>query len=59
MVEYITGDSVEDRLSWPDAVEALVQGHRRPKAEVGDLFLGRPGQRCSTVPPMSRRSATR
>jgi ornithine cyclodeaminase/alanine dehydrogenase-like protein (mu-crystallin family) len=40
MVDYITYEAMVGRLSWPDAVKALAQGHRQPKAHVGDLFLG-------------------
>jgi ornithine cyclodeaminase/alanine dehydrogenase-like protein (mu-crystallin family) len=56
MLEVITSDSVEGRLSWPDAVEALARGHRQPKAEVGDLFLGPAGatllDRAAFVPTL-------
>ncbi len=34
------GYDAAERLDWPGAVEALRAGHRRPKAEIGDLFLG-------------------
>ena len=40
MVEYITYEAMDGRLSWPDALEALAKGHHQPKAQVGDLFLG-------------------
>jgi ornithine cyclodeaminase/alanine dehydrogenase-like protein (mu-crystallin family) len=40
MVDFITYEAMEGRLSWPDAVKALAQGHRQPKAQTGDLFLG-------------------
>ncbi|SEN80156.1 ornithine cyclodeaminase family protein [Palleronia pelagia] len=28
------------RLTWPDAVEAIRAGHERPRADLGDIFLG-------------------
>ena len=39
-VRQITYDDAIDRLSWADAVEALREGHRKPKAEIADMFLG-------------------
>lgn len=37
---YIPYETTIDRLNWPDAVEALRQGHRLPRAQVGDVYLG-------------------
>lgn len=36
----ITYDATVDKLTWPDAVEALRSGHLLPKAQVDDIFLG-------------------
>ncbi|HVL21954.1 MAG TPA: ornithine cyclodeaminase [Amaricoccus sp.] len=38
----ITYDQAIGRVAWPGAVEALRAGHRLPKAEVADAFLGPP-----------------
>ncbi|MGG7567779.1 ornithine cyclodeaminase family protein [Rhodovulum sp. DZ06] len=38
--EFITYDAARPALSWTGAVEALRAGHQRPRAELGDLFLG-------------------
>lgn len=40
MTRLITYNDTIHRLSWPDAVEALRQGHMLPRAEVSDAFLG-------------------
>lgn len=37
---FITPDMAEAGLTWPAVVDALEAGHRLPRAEVGDLFLG-------------------
>lgn len=39
-MQHITYDAVNARLSWPDAIEALKEGHNAPKPEVSDMFLG-------------------
>lgn len=36
----LIGYDVAPNLDWLGAVEALREGHRRPRAEIGDLFLG-------------------
>ncbi|CAM4056297.1 ornithine cyclodeaminase family protein [Palleronia rufa] len=36
------GADIAPRLDWRGAVAALESGHRRPRAEIGDLFLGPP-----------------
>lgn len=36
------------KLNWRDAVEALRQGHMRPRAEIGDIVLGPPSARLLT-----------
>jgi ornithine cyclodeaminase len=38
--DFITYETGFEQLSWKDALLALEAGHRRPKAEVADLFLG-------------------
>jgi ornithine cyclodeaminase len=35
----LTAGDVEDRLDWLSMVEAITEGHRCPRAEIGDLFL--------------------
>ncbi|WP_375261228.1 ornithine cyclodeaminase family protein [Palleronia sp.] len=35
-------DDARPRLSWTDTMEAIREGHMRPRAEIGDLFLGPP-----------------
>lgn len=37
----IVGPQAQDRLNWIALTEALVDGHRAPKAEIGDTFLYR------------------
>lgn len=37
---FIRHEEAVGLLSWPEAVEALRDGHRRPRAEVADMFLG-------------------
>ncbi|WP_425100196.1 ornithine cyclodeaminase family protein [Tropicibacter sp. S64] len=39
-MRYISYDDTIARLSWPDAVEALRAGHRLPRAQIADMFLG-------------------
>ncbi|MEQ9394615.1 hypothetical protein [Haliea sp.] len=39
---YISYDNVIDLISWQRAIDALRSGHRRPKAQIADLFLGPP-----------------
>jgi len=39
-MRQITYDDTIERLSWPDAVNALKEGHRLPRAQVADMFLG-------------------
>ncbi|MDP5308883.1 ornithine cyclodeaminase family protein [Paracoccus spongiarum] len=41
-LQILTHDAVAGRLSWPEAVEALQQGHLLPPAEIRDVFLGPP-----------------
>jgi len=41
MVRYITEADVADGLDWLSMTEALAEGHRQPKAEVGDTLLTR------------------
>jgi ornithine cyclodeaminase len=36
----VTYEEMIDRLSWSEAVEALRDGHLRPRAEIADMFLG-------------------
>ncbi|SFG48501.1 ornithine cyclodeaminase [Palleronia marisminoris] len=36
----ITYDATRPRLSWTDTMEAIRAGHTRPRAQIGDLFLG-------------------
>lgn len=38
----ITYDSAIDHVSWSGAIDALRAGHKMPKAQVNDLFLGPP-----------------
>jgi ornithine cyclodeaminase len=40
-VPYITAADVAGRLDWLRMVEALAEGHRGPRAEIGDRFLHR------------------
>ncbi len=40
-VELIPFDEAEALLSWPALTDALLDGHLRPKAEIGDTFLYR------------------
>ncbi len=37
---FIGYDELSSKLNWVKAVEALRAGHLRPKAQVGDIFLG-------------------
>lgn len=37
---YISYDSTIELVKWNEAIEALRIGHRLPKAEIADLFLG-------------------
>lgn len=37
---YISHDSAIGLISWENAIQALRNGHLRPKAEVADIFLG-------------------
>lgn len=39
-IRQITYDDTIEHLSWPDAVAALREGHRLPRAQVADMFLG-------------------
>ena len=39
-VRQTTYDNAIDRMSWTAAVEALRDGHLKPKAEIADMFLG-------------------
>jgi len=41
MTIEIIGPEAESRLDWIALTEAMVAGHRRPRAEVGDTFLRR------------------
>ncbi len=41
MTRHITKADVEGRLTWPMIVEALREGHWRPKAAIDDTFLTR------------------
>lgn len=40
-IPVITAADVEHRLDWLALVEALAEGHRGPRAEIGDQFLTR------------------
>lgn len=40
IIRQITYDDTIEHLSWPDAVAALREGHRLPRAQVADMFLG-------------------
>lgn len=44
----IVGPDVEPRLDWLKLTEALEEGHRLPRAEVGDTFLRRKGDTLLT-----------
>ncbi|MAM62873.1 ornithine cyclodeaminase [Maritimibacter sp. UBA3975] len=37
---FITYEDAAGKVSWPDVISALEAGHRRPRAEIRDLFLG-------------------
>ena len=37
---FISYEDVADRVDWGDVMRALEEGHHRPKAQLGDLFLG-------------------
>ena len=39
-IRQITYDDSIEHLSWTDAVAALREGHRLPRAQVADMFLG-------------------
>ena len=39
-MQHITYDAVNAQLCWVDAIRALEEGHRAPRAELGDMFLG-------------------
>ncbi|SMC92008.1 ornithine cyclodeaminase [Primorskyibacter flagellatus] len=39
-MQHITYDAVNAHLSWPDAIQALKEGHKAPKPELDDMFLG-------------------
>lgn len=39
-IRQITYNEAIEYLSWADAVEALREGHRLPRAQVADMFLG-------------------
>lgn len=39
-MQHITYEAMAGKLSWTGAVAAMEAGHRAPKAQVGDLFLG-------------------
>jgi ornithine cyclodeaminase/alanine dehydrogenase-like protein (mu-crystallin family) len=41
MVPYITAGDVEGRLDWLRVADAIAEGHRRPRAQIGDRFLTR------------------
>ncbi|TRD21995.1 ornithine cyclodeaminase family protein [Palleronia caenipelagi] len=43
-LRMITGDDLPDAPDWHAAVAALEAGHRLPRAEVGDIFLGPAGR---------------
>ncbi|QHQ36712.1 ornithine cyclodeaminase family protein [Algicella marina] len=38
---FLTADMVEPHLDWMRIADALLEGHRRPKADLGDQFLYR------------------
>ena len=40
-VPFITAEDVEGRLDWLAIAEALADGHRRPRAAIGDVFVAR------------------
>ncbi|MDQ7260382.1 ornithine cyclodeaminase [Paracoccus sp. PS-1] len=40
--QFLSYEDAIGRLNWPDAVEALRQGHGLPPAEIRDVFLGPP-----------------
>ncbi|MFZ5964283.1 ornithine cyclodeaminase family protein [Thalassococcus sp. BH17M4-6] len=40
-MQFVTSDTVAGRLSWTGVMQALRDGHQRPKAEIGDQFLTR------------------
>ena len=44
----IIGREAEARLTWAGLTAALLAGHRRPKAEIGDTFLHRGGDTLLT-----------
>ena len=39
-MQIIDHDAARAALPWPEAVKALRDGHRLPRAEAGDIFLG-------------------
>jgi ornithine cyclodeaminase/alanine dehydrogenase-like protein (mu-crystallin family) len=41
MVAYVTARDVEGRLDWLRLADAIAEGHRRPRAALGDRFLTR------------------
>lgn len=40
ILKTITYDDMASRFAWLDAVAALRDGHRLPRAQIGDIFLG-------------------
>lgn len=36
---FLTPDRVDPVMTWPGLVDALTEGHRRPRAQLGDLLL--------------------
>jgi ornithine cyclodeaminase len=51
---FLTYDTIRPHVRWPDAVAAIADGHRRPRAEIKDLFLGPEAgkmmSRCAYIP---------
>ena len=40
-ITYIPFEQGQARLDWPGLINALAEGHLRPKAEISDTFLYR------------------
>lgn len=45
MIPVLTRDAVEPLLDWLDLTEALLEGHRRPPAQIKDVLMARGDER--------------